>query len=78
MDPSSVNSSTSDCRTSTAVEPVSSEYLMFCCFRTARRMSRIWVNCYMSDQIHTLGGRSACLGENQDFSLLLGIVLEES
>lgn len=44
IDASSVNSSTSVCRTSTAVEPVRIRYLIFFSFKTACRMSSICVN----------------------------------
>jgi hypothetical protein len=44
IDASSVNSSTSVCRTSTAVEPVRIRYLISLSFNTACRISSICVN----------------------------------
>jgi hypothetical protein len=45
IDSFSLNSSTRDCRTSTAVEPVNNRYLIFCILKTACKISRTWVNC---------------------------------
>src|SRR6266404_84620 len=44
IDSFSLNSSTRDCRTSTAVAPVNSRYLIFCILKTDCKISRICVN----------------------------------